>query len=264
MRSFLAGLAILLFLSSGAMAQVTGFVESVGIGNQIRPDCWNPLRVNLTSTVSDPMQYQLQVWQEDLDKDKVVYTREITLSPKAQEKFDLYFLPQPSKVLEPKPRLRPASLQKRLRVKVCLPPAEGKKPDDATPVTKDWLPVTFQVDNIDPARSGFDWKKPGTRLVLYVTDGSSSPRFLEYQKTCRAGGERGPGGRASFRPGRKRVVLRRRGHGHLAERERRRPGCRRVTSARSARAIRSPGRQAGRLPAAPAAQDRGAGVIASG
>ena len=184
MRSFLAGLVILFLVPCGAVAQVTGFVESVGIGGRIRPDCWNPIRVNLTSTVSEPMQYQLQVWQEDLDKDRVVYTREITLSSsngvKTQEKFELYFVPQPGLCTD-QPIITPGQLQKALHIKVCLPPGEGKRPDDAK-VVIDPLPVNFTVENIDPRRSGLDWKTPGTRLVLYVTDGTSVPSFGGYSK----------------------------------------------------------------------------------
>src|SRR6185437_10370265 len=76
MRSFLAGLFALWLLSSGAMAQVTGFVESVGLGGGaggggvIRPDRWTPMRVHLSSHVSTPEHYQLQVWQDDLGKFK--------------------------------------------------------------------------------------------------------------------------------------------------------------------------------------------------
>ncbi|HET6248415.1 MAG TPA: hypothetical protein VFE47_12005 [Tepidisphaeraceae bacterium] len=181
MRSFLAGLVFLLLVSSGALAQVTGFVESVGIGDCIRPDCWNPIRVNLKSQISEPMQYQLQVWQEDLDKDRVVYTREITLSPQVREKFDVYFVPQKS--LGNDQLISPGEAQRSIHVRVCLPPGEGKKPDDAK-VVIDRLPVTFGLTDIDPVRTGFDWKKPGVRLVLVVTDGSSALTFRGYDKAA--------------------------------------------------------------------------------
>ncbi|MDB5291040.1 MAG: hypothetical protein JWL69_2281 [Phycisphaerales bacterium] len=178
MRSFLAGLLILL-LGSMATAQVTGFVESVGFENHYRPDCWTPLVVNLTSQVSEPMEYQLQVWQEDLDKDRVLYTKDITLSPKVQEKYQLYFLPRPSDGLPSGPS-NMADLQKALQVRVCLRPAEGKRPEDAK-VVVERLPVKIYIDNADPTGGGLD-RRHGKRLVLVITDPdtNSKPAFDDY------------------------------------------------------------------------------------
>ena len=184
------------------MAQVTGFVESVGIGGRIRPDCWTPLVVNLTSQISEPATYQIQVWQEDLDKDPVVYTKEITLSPKLQEKFELYFVPQPTGLPALPGQVTPNELQKALRVRVCLPPGEGKKPSDAK-VVVDRLPVTFVVTDVDPKMDN----PRGTRLVVWVTDGSSAPAFSGYQKVAGVGRGCGSGASASGGFGREFPVL---------------------------------------------------------
>ncbi|MDB5332824.1 MAG: hypothetical protein JWP03_3975 [Phycisphaerales bacterium] len=172
MRAFLAGLLILL-LGSVATAQVTGFVESVGFDNHYRPDCWTPLVVNLTSTVSDPMEYQLQVWQEDLDKDRVLYTKDVTLSPKVQEKYQMYFLPRSSDGL-PSGAGSMADLQKALQVRICLRPAEGKRPEDAK-VVVERLPVRIFLENEDLSGGPFD-KRRGKRMVLVVSDPDSNSK----------------------------------------------------------------------------------------
>ena len=133
MRSILAGLLILT-LSTAAMGQVTGFVESIGYENYYRPECWTPILVNLTSQISDPENYQLQVWQEDMDRDRVVYTKDITLSPHVQDKFQLYFLPRPTDGGLPQ---QPAEA---LHVRLVAPLKEGQKPEDAK-VIIDRMPV---------------------------------------------------------------------------------------------------------------------------
>lgn len=174
MRSFLAGLLFLLLLSSSALAQqVSGFVESIGIEGKIRPDCWTPLRVSLTSQESTPLPCQLQVWQEDLDRDHVVYTRDITLSPNTTEKFETYCIFQPRLDKDKLAgKLSIAYLQRFLRVRVCEVPDKGKKPGDAKPIIER-LPITCNADNIDP-----EGVRQGCRLVLYVTeDTGSKPVF---------------------------------------------------------------------------------------
>src|SRR5688500_239301 len=96
MRSLWAGLFVLLFCSTGALAQATGYVQELGFGGTYRADCWTPLLVHLDSTYSQPAEYQIQVHQQDLDQDTVIYTRTVTLGPNAKENFWVYFLPQPT------------------------------------------------------------------------------------------------------------------------------------------------------------------------
>src|SRR5580765_6635681 len=172
MRSFLVGLAFLLLASAGALAQVTGFVESVGYQGYFRPDSWTPMLVNLRSQVSEPMSYQLQVWQDDLDRDRVVYTKDITLSPSAQDKFQLYFIPRPSD--QSLPVGNTAEFQRAVQVRICLPPKPGQRPEDAR-VIVDRLPALISVDNMDPASeyaAGMGRSSNrGKRSVIYVADG---------------------------------------------------------------------------------------------
>src|SRR3982751_1532954 len=79
MRSLWAGLLLLLCLTTAASAQATGYVQELGFGGRYRADCWVPLLVHLDSTYSQPAEYQIQVHQQDLDQDTVIYTRTVTL-----------------------------------------------------------------------------------------------------------------------------------------------------------------------------------------
>jgi hypothetical protein len=99
MRSLWAGFILLLLLASAAGAQATGVVQQLGFGGNYRADCWTPLLVHLDSTLSTTAEYQIQVSQQDLDQDIVVFTRTITLGPAGPAghgDFWVYFLPQPS------------------------------------------------------------------------------------------------------------------------------------------------------------------------
>lgn len=95
MRLLWAGLFVL-FFTSGALAQANGYVRELGFEGNYRPDCWVPLLVHLESTASEPAEYQIQVHQQDLDQDTVVYTRTVTLGPKARDDVWVYFQPQPT------------------------------------------------------------------------------------------------------------------------------------------------------------------------
>jgi hypothetical protein len=95
MRFLLVGL-VLLLIPSRVVAQATGFVESIGFDGKYRGDCWTPMVVNLSSQIGEPAAYQIQVVQHDLDQDRQVFTRDIVLNPQDQQKFWVYFIPQPS------------------------------------------------------------------------------------------------------------------------------------------------------------------------
>lgn len=96
MRPFLAGLFFLLACAGVTWGQARGEVRAIGFSGMYRPDCWTPMLVHLESTLSEPVEYQIQVQQEDLDKDIVVYTRNITLNPQAKQDFWVYFIPKPT------------------------------------------------------------------------------------------------------------------------------------------------------------------------
>jgi hypothetical protein len=168
MRSFLVGI-FLLSMCGPASGQVAGFVEKIGFGKNYRPYGWTPMLVNLTSQIGEPAEYQIQVRQEDLDRDRVVFQRDIVLNPKKQEQFWVYFLAQPRGLGEG----TPAELRQLLDVRVCT--KQGK------PLVK--LEIADQIENLDPGRAGFGAQR-GSKLVLFVMDaagGGSTPALREYE-----------------------------------------------------------------------------------
>src|SRR5215212_8176599 len=121
MRSFWAGIFLLIFCAPAALGQATGFVEKIGFGKSYRPYGWTPLLVNLTSQIGDAAEYEIQVRQEDLDRDRVIFRRDIVLNPNKQEQFWVYFMAQPRGFDD----ASAASLNKFLDVRLCT---KGGKP----------------------------------------------------------------------------------------------------------------------------------------
>jgi len=177
MRLFLVGL-LLGVLQSAAAAQVTGFVEGIGFDSNYRPNAWTPMLVNLTSQNEKPEDYQIQIVQQDLDKDNVTFTRDITLNAGVQQRFWAYFVPQPTDHGLPAQSMD--ALQKVLRVYLATRP-------DASGRTKQLqqLPVRFTLNNLDSGGSEWDLQR-GQRLVLWITDGSSRPGALNSQQLGQA------------------------------------------------------------------------------
>jgi hypothetical protein len=163
MRAFLVGIVFLALgavSASPAFGQATGFVEKIGFGKTFRPYGWTPVLVNLTSTIGDPAEYQIQVRQEDLDRDRVIFRRDIVLNPGINgEKFWVYFLAQPKGL----PENSAVDLDKVLDVRLCT--KSGK------PLVK--LGIQDPIASLDPPRQGFT-AQPGLKLVLFVIDGTGS------------------------------------------------------------------------------------------
>ena len=143
MRSFLAGLTLLLVFASAGSAQVNGQVLSIGIQGNYRPDCWNPLLVQLRSTISESANYQIQVHQQDLDKDIVVYTKIVTLTGQQTQPFWVYFMPQPTNGGLSGGSGQGASIGDVLRVEVW---------DEAGKRQMAKLPVNLTATDLDPRR----------------------------------------------------------------------------------------------------------------
>ena len=101
MRFLLAGFLVVL-LPAVALAQATGQVLSIGFNNLYRPDCWTPMLVQITNHSAENTAYQINVEQEDLDRDRVSFgPQNVTLGGNAEgqnlgDKFWIYFRPQPS------------------------------------------------------------------------------------------------------------------------------------------------------------------------
>jgi len=172
MRWALAGLLVLI-LSSAAWAQARGQVLSVGFDNRYRPDCWTPMLVQLTSQIEQPTVYQIQVVQEDLDRDRVAFTQEVTLGGNLEgrsattENFWIYFKPKPTAGGLPDARNLATNLQTlNTELKVFLCTKDGKQ--------LCVLPLTSTILNVDPIRGLGDVSR-SRKLVLFVTDGSDKP-----------------------------------------------------------------------------------------
>lgn len=167
MRAFLVGIVLVAICGSSAAGQATGFVQQIGFQNQYRPYGWTPLLVNLQSQISEPAEYQIQVRQEDLDRDRVVFRRDIVLNPQKQEQFWVYFMAQPRPEL---PGNNPAELSKMLDVRLCTKSGKPLVP----------LKIAFTIANIDPPRNvGFGTAR-GVKLVLCVTEGAARPAASDF------------------------------------------------------------------------------------
>ncbi len=167
-RSILAGILLAIFCAPVALGQATGFVEKIGFGKAYRPYGWTPMLVNLTSTIGDAAEYEIQVRQEDLDRDRVIFRRDIVLNPNKQEQFWVYFMAQPRGFDD----ATAASLNKLLDVRLCT--KSGK------PLVQ--LKIQDPLLSLDPPRQTFQQMR-GQQLILMVTDGTgagSTPAMREY------------------------------------------------------------------------------------
>src|SRR5687768_3654804 len=175
MRRILAGLLFLLFSAAPAFAQVKGEVESFGFNNHYRPNCWTPLLIRIENAEKSGT-YQIRVIQEDLDRDRVVFMREITLTGSedggAPQKFWMYFIPQPTNngLYDVSRGGTLKDLQQQLKVELC--DEDGKRP------TK--LNVTQSIINLEPPGGGMMSAARGVRLILAIGEGRSQPAFHEY------------------------------------------------------------------------------------
>src|SRR5437016_7435743 len=172
MRLFLAGFFLLL-MPAFVFAQAKGEVESIGFNNSYRPDAWTPMVVRLRPETNEPGTYQIQVWQHDIDGDRPVYTRQITLNGADQareQRFWMYFVPQAIDKGLPDPSNGGTlkDLQRELQVFLCT--ASGKQ------ITQ--LPITSTLLNVDPVRD-YSQQPRSAKLLLSVSDGTSQPAWRD-------------------------------------------------------------------------------------
>lgn len=177
------GVALLCFAAS-ALAQAKGEVESIGFQGSYRPDCWTPLVVKLSPDTPESATYLLQVHQQDMDGDQVVYQRTITLTGQGPggtsrpQRYWMYFLPQSRRVNgnvglpQPSTGGSLSTLQEQLKVTLATP--SGKF--IAT------LPLTSPANSIEPPRT-INQPMRSKRLVLSVSDrstGFEQPSVTDY------------------------------------------------------------------------------------
>jgi hypothetical protein len=184
MRSFLAGI-LLLILPSVTFAQARGQVESVGFGDYFRPGCWTPMLVYLVPTSGSPFTGRIEVVQEDLDRDQVLFTRQITLTGNpaggsaVEQRFWMYFMPQPNKGRESLDDTQSvAELSNLIKVRLCN---ENGKELVKLPITRTLRPVGLRA-----GIGGYGGTSRGEKMVLCVYD-KSAPNLAEYANTLTAG-----------------------------------------------------------------------------
>ena len=179
MRWVWAGLIILIF-PTAALAQASGQVLSVGFDNHYRPDCWTPMLVQLTSQSEESTVYQIQIVQDDLDRDRVVFTQEVTLGGTSEgktastENFWVYFKPKPTGDGLPDATNLATNLNTlNDELKVFLCDKDGKQ------IAR--LPITATILSADPMRSLGDTSR-SRKLILFVTDGTDRPIIPDYSQ----------------------------------------------------------------------------------
>ena len=84
------------------LVELTGEVEMIGFENYYRSTAWTPMIVRLSSTAKESADYQLRVYQEDLDRDRPIFTRTISVTGATEEgaardqRFRMYFKASPT------------------------------------------------------------------------------------------------------------------------------------------------------------------------
>jgi len=175
MRAVLAGLFLLL-LQSVSLAQASGEIEQIGFGGLYRPECWVPMLIRIRSETAAPQSLQIQIRQDDLDRDHIIYTQPIDIGGNAEgsqtiEHYWVYFRPTPNDGGLPAGSV--AELAKVLNVNLCN--SDGKV---VAPIK-----VTSTVGPVDSPRGGGLGRGPrSTRLVLCVSDTGDSPLYSEYEQ----------------------------------------------------------------------------------
>ena len=180
MRSFLAGF-LLLLLPSLALAQARGEVESIGFQGLYRPGCWTPMVVKLVPTTGGNFTGRIEVMQEDLDRDQVIFTRQISLSGNppngspVEQRFWMYFMPQPKRGEgELNESVNIDKLTDIVKVRLCS--------DSGKELVK--LPMTQALKPVESLSSGMYSAPRGRKVVLCVFD-HNQPNILEYANTDR-------------------------------------------------------------------------------
>jgi hypothetical protein len=178
MRWILSGMLIL-WGASALFAQATGEVESIGFGNVYRPGCWTPMVVRLQPQTGQSAMYQIRIIQEDLDRDRILFTKTIALDGNVEgrsgdeQRFWTYFIPQPTDHGLPEPADGLRELQQKLKVLLCT--STGK------PITP--LAIQHTISSVEPYTPPFQ-PHLGQKLILVVVDrqARSMPALGEFQK----------------------------------------------------------------------------------
>src|SRR3954471_611864 len=177
MRVLLAGL-LLLSITGAAFAQdAEGEVESIGFGGAYRPNCWTAMKLRLRPKVGETRTYKIAIVQEDLDRDRVLYTRPFTLNGnppggRIEEHVWVYFMPQPRDL---KIQGNAGEFTNLIRIFLC-------KEDGKQLLQIPIVPGTSLPRSLDDRMDTYFGPAKGTRLVLLVGGSNSQPLTQIYDK----------------------------------------------------------------------------------
>jgi hypothetical protein len=161
-------LVLCLLLPSYALAQAEGEVESIGFGGHYRPNCWTSMKLRLRPTIGKPATYKIAIMQEDMDRDRVLYSRPFTLNGnpeggRIEERVWVYFLPQPRDLQQARTAQELSNL---IKVILC-------KEDGTQLVQIPIPPGTATLTNLDDP--GVFGSNRSARFVLTVGTSQSGP-----------------------------------------------------------------------------------------
>src|SRR5687768_12802769 len=176
MRSVLAGIILLAAVATHASAQAEGEVESIGFQGHYRPNCWTAMKVRLRSKIAAPATYRLKVVQEDLDGDRVSYTRPITINAsvegrRVEEHAWLYFLPQIRDLAMARTPQEYTAL-----IKVYLCDESGKQ------LVQLPIPAGVGLFDVDIPSQMANFGTRGSRFVVCVVAGGHRHQLKHYQQ----------------------------------------------------------------------------------
>ncbi|MFI5379225.1 MAG: hypothetical protein ACHRHE_08010 [Tepidisphaerales bacterium] len=156
-------------MATAALGQAEGEVELIGFGGWYRPNCWVPMKLRLRPTVGEAETYRIQVIQEDMDRDRVSYSRPFTLNgnrpgERHEEQVWVYFRPQPRDLDRAQ---GPADLASLIRVFLC----KGEK---------QIVQIKFSAGTALRNLDGMMPSGRGSRLVVGLTTSGSQPNLAAY------------------------------------------------------------------------------------
>ncbi len=157
-----------------AAAQIQGEVRSIGLEGIYRPGAWTALLVRLRTSQPQSRRLLLQVSCDDLDHDRPLYTRAITLTggPDSPEQyFWTYFVPPPGGLVDSGGG-RLDELNGQLKVYVA---DEQGRVLLQLPLTQ--LPVRVEGKPLSGASV-----ERGAKLIVSVNDGKNEPPWRQLQQ----------------------------------------------------------------------------------
>ncbi|MEA2711492.1 MAG: hypothetical protein QOF78_4093, partial [Phycisphaerales bacterium] len=178
MRRLLAGIFLVSLLCpiTAALAETKGEVEAIGFGSLYRPNCHIPMLVRVQADKSGT--YQIRVVQDDLDADQPLFTQVVSLTGSddggigSEQRFWLYFIPQPTDGGLPDVGDGLRAIQQTLKVFLC----------DENGRQLVQLPVTSTIQNIEKAQVGPLSTPRGVKLILAIAAGGAQPVWRDYQQ----------------------------------------------------------------------------------